>query len=290
VGTGRLEVTLRPGRPEDAQELGRICFEAFSAISSRHGYPCDFPSAQSAADTLKGILKHPRFYSVVAETKGKIIGSNFLDERCKITGVGPISVDPAYQNSRAGRELMLEVMRRSAEIGAAGSRLVQAAYHTRSLALYSKIGFETREPLSNFVGTPPKKKFPGNEVRKAEKEGLQACNRLCEAVHGHDRGGELEESIENGRALVVYREGRITGYSAGLAYFAHSVGESNEDIVALISHVDGFGGPGIVVPTRNFVLMKWCLMNGLRINQQLTLMTTGLYNEPRGAYLPSILF
>jgi GNAT superfamily N-acetyltransferase len=270
--------------------LGRICFEAFNSISSKHGYPCDFLSAQSAAEGLGGLLKHPKFYSVVAESEGKVIGSNFLDERARITGVGPITVDPAYQNSKAGRELMLDVMRRSAEIGAAGSRLVQAAYHTRSLALYSKLGFETREPLSNFNGVPPKKKSPGREVRKATKGDLQACNHLCEAVHGHDRGGELADSIESGGALVVEQEGRITGYSTGLAYFAHSVGESNEDIMALISHADSFGGPGIIVPTRNHALLKWCLANGLRINQQLTLMTTGLYNEPRGAYLPSILF
>jgi predicted N-acetyltransferase YhbS len=285
-----MEITLRPGRPEDAPMLGKICFEAFNSISSKHGYPCDFPSAEFAAGALGVLLKHPKFYSVVAESSGKVIGSNFLDERAKITGVGPITVDPAYQNSKAGRELMLDVMRRSAEIGAAGSRLVQAAYHTRSLALYSKLGFETREPFSNFNGAPPKKKFPGREVRRATKGDFQACNHLCEAVHGHHRGGELSDSVDCGDALVVEAEGRITGYSTGLAYFAHSVGESNEDIMALITHVDSFGGPGIIVPTRNYALLKWCLTNGLRINQQLTLMTTGLYNEPRGAYLPSILF
>jgi hypothetical protein len=32
------------------------------------------------------------------------------------------------------------------------------------------------------------------------------------------------------------------------------------------------------------------LQNKLRITQPLTLMTVGLYNEPAGAYLPSIIF
>ena len=49
-------------------------------------------------------------------------------------------------------------------------------------------------------------------------------------------------------------------------------------------------GPGILVPTRNATLFRWCLENGLRIVQPATLMTTGLYNEPAGAWLPSILF
>jgi hypothetical protein len=44
------------------------------------------------------------------------------------------------------------------------------------------------------------------------------------------------------------------------------------------------------VPSRNRELLGWCLAHGLKIVQQSTLMTSGLYNEPAGAYLPSILF
>ncbi len=286
----QLGVKLRPGRPEDAPELGRICYEAFNSIASKHGYPCDFPSIQVTSEALRALLSHPKFYSVVAESNGRILGSNFLDERAVITGVGPITVDPAFQNSRVGRELMLGVMRRSVEIGASGSRLVQAAYHTRSLALYAKLGFEPQEPLSNFQGTPKNMKIEGREVRKATEGDLQRCNQLCEAVHGHNRSGELADAIRGGTALVVEHDMKITGYSTGLAWFGHSVGESNDDVIALISHVESFGGPGILVPTRNYSLLTWCLQSGLRISQQMTLMTTGLYNNPRGAYLPSILF
>ena len=34
----------------------------------------------------------------------------------------------------------------------------------------------------------------------------------------------------------------------------------------------------------------WCLDHGLRVVQLMTLMTMGLYNEPGGAYLPSVLY
>jgi hypothetical protein len=44
------------------------------------------------------------------------------------------------------------------------------------------------------------------------------------------------------------------------------------------------------VPTRNAALFRWCLESGLRVVQPMTLMTIGLYNEPAGAYLPSILY
>ena len=37
-------------------------------------------------------------------------------------------------------------------------------------------------------------------------------------------------------------------------------------------------------------MFRWCLQNDLRLVNQMTLMTIGLYNEPAGAYLPSVLY
>ncbi len=68
------------------------------------------------------------------------------------------------------------------------------------------------------------------------------------------------------------------------------MGESNEDLKALIMAADAFGGPGILVPTTNAELFRWCLERGLRVVQPMTLMSLGLYNEPQGAFLPSILY
>jgi len=59
---------------------------------------------------------------------------------------------------------------------------------------------------------------------------------------------------------------------------------------ALIATAKEFQGPGILVPTRNAELFRWCLQNGLRVVEPMTLMTIGLYNEPKGAYLPSVTF
>ena len=65
--------------------------------------------------------------TVVAEQPGRIVGSNFMDERSPILGVGPISVDPAVQNGGIGRRLMQDVLDRAAAKNARGVRLVQAA-------------------------------------------------------------------------------------------------------------------------------------------------------------------
>jgi predicted N-acetyltransferase YhbS len=285
-----MNLKLRPGTREDAAACGVIDFEAFKSISSQHNFPWDFPSVEAATALTAALLSNPGFYAVVAELDGKIAGSNFLDERNPISGVGPISVDPAVQNQTIGRQLMLDVMERSTQRGFAGIRLVQSAYHNRSLCLYTKLGFDTREPLSKMFGTPPKSKFAGYEVRSAREPDLGACNELCRQIHGHDRAGELRDAIRRGSATLVEHLGRVTGYATGIAMFGHAVGETNQDIKALIAATPEIDGGGFLLPTRNSELFRWCLQNGLRLVHQMTLMTIGLYNEPAGASLPSVLY
>jgi len=283
-------VTIRRAKPEDAPACGQICYEAFTTLNTAHNFPPDLPEPGAAVGLLTMMFSHPGFYCVVAELDGRIAGSNCLDERSAITGVGPITIDTKAQNRGIGRALMRAVMDRSRESGRPGIRLVQAAFHNRSLSLYTKLGFDPVEPLSVMQGTPLKKRIEGFVVRPATVADLEACNRLCQNVHGHHRGGELADALQQGRAMVVERAGRITGYTSGTAFFGHSVAETNSDLQALIAAADAFGGPGILVPTRNAALFRWCLENGLRVVEPMTLMAMGLYNQPAGAFLPSILF
>lgn len=289
LGSQDQNIKIRRATPADAEVCGRICFEAFATLANRHNFPPDFPSVDRAIQTLSIMFSHPAFFSVVAEQEGEILGSNCLDERTPIAGVGPITIDPNAQNKSVGRQLMQAVMIRAEEKKFAGIRLVQAAFHNRSLSLYAKLGFVAREPLSCMQGSIGKE-VPGYRVRSARESDMAICNDLCFRVHGHDRGGELSDGIQQGTALVAEYSGRITAYASALAFFGHAVAESNEDLQALISATPEFHGPGILVPTRNASLFRWCLENGLRVVQPLTLMTMGLYNEPAGAYLASILF
>jgi predicted N-acetyltransferase YhbS len=284
------EVRIRPATPQDSAVCGHICYQAFSTLNAAHNFPSDLPHAEAAIGLLSNMFSTPGLYSVVAEIDGRIVGSNVLDERAVIAGIGPITVDPGTQNSGVGRRLMQAVMDRAAERHAAGIRLVQAAFHNRSLSLYTSLGFDVREPLSCIQGHPRERNLPGCTVRPAQPADLAACNALSHQVHGFDRGMELEQGIQQNAALVVERAGRITGYASALAFFGHATAESNLDLQALISSVESFGGPGILVPSRNAALLRWCLANGLRIVQPMTLMSTGLYNEPAGAWLPSITF
>jgi GNAT superfamily N-acetyltransferase len=285
-----VNAILRPGRPDDARPCGVICYEAFKTIANQHNFPPDFPSPEAAVEVLSMLLGHPGFHAVVAEMDGRVVGSNFLDERSTIAGLGPITVEPSGQNGGVGRQLMEAMLERAEQRRHPGVRLVQSAYHNRSLSLYAKLGFAIREPLALMQGTPFKASIPGYVVRPATMEDVHACNRVCSRVHGHDRSGELRDAIQHGMAMVVEHDGRITGYATAVGFFAHVVGESNAELKALIGAAPAYVGPGFLLPTRNSELFRWCLERGLRVGQAMTLMSIGLYNEPAGACLPSILY
>jgi predicted N-acetyltransferase YhbS len=284
------EVVIRAATPEDSSVCGQICYEAFSELSAKHGFPCDFPGPEAATGVLSMLFSSPGFYCVVAESGGRIVGSNVLDERSMIAGIGPITIDRGAQNLGIGRKLMRAVMDRANERRPAGMRLVQAAYHNRSLSLYASLGFDVREPLSCVQGRPVERTVPGCLVRQAVSNDLNACNVLARRVHGFDRGTELAQAIQQTTAIVVERAGRITGYATALAFSDHATAETNLDMQSLIASAESIGGPGILLPSRNSALLRWCLANGLHVVQPMTLMTIGLYNEPAGAWLPSVFF
>ena len=69
-------------------------------------YSCAYFERDDMTPTglVSGLIAHPGFFGIVAEHDGRIVGSNFLDERSMIAGVGPITVDPMCRIVRsAGR-------------------------------------------------------------------------------------------------------------------------------------------------------------------------------------------
>jgi GNAT superfamily N-acetyltransferase len=283
-------IEMRPPTADDAAELGRICFEAFRAIAARHNFPPDFPSPEVAAGLMSMLISHAGIYGVVAEKDGRLLGSNFLDERSEIAGVGPITIDPGSQDAGVGRRLMENVMSRAAEQRFPGVRLLQTAYHTRSLSLYAKLGFEVRDVLATMQGEAIGESLPGHLVRAAQEGDIQECSRLCVVAHGHDRAGELRDAVMQGAAQVVESDGEIVGYTTGVAFFGHSVAATNDALKALIAAAPEFGGPGFLLPARNTEVFNWCTQRGLRVVQLMTLMTHGVYQTPKRPFLASVLY
>jgi predicted N-acetyltransferase YhbS len=283
-------VALRQFERRDIAPCGRICYEAFRAIAQRHGFPPDLPSTEAGVDIMETLYNSPGFYGVVAEREGVVLGSNWLDERNAISGIGPVTIDPQVQDAGLGRRLMNAVIERSDTRGFPGVRLVQAAFHARSLSLYTKLGFASREEIAVMDGDAADLNLAGYTVRPLRPDDFRACNELCAHVHGFDRGTELAAACAVNAAFVAERGGVICAYTSGLGYSGHSVGETTDAICALLTEAPRLPSLGVLVPIRNYRLLRWCLDRGMRVVETMTLMSRGLYQEPSGPYLPSILY
>lgn len=285
-----MPITLRPAVAADADTCGDILYRAFKSLADHHRFPPDFPSREVGVAVVSELVADPGFYGIVAEDNGRPVGSNFADRRSPVIGVGPISVEPETQNRGIGRALMQGLVDHFTALDAPGIRLLQTAYHNRSLCLYTSIGFQARQPISVMHGAPLNLQLPGHDVRPAAPADVPECNRLARQIHGFDRDRELREAIAGNTATMVEHLGRVSGYATGIGFRGHAVAATNQDLMALIGAAPGFARPGFLLPTGNHEVLTWCLGRKLRLVMQMTLMTIGLYHEPAGAWLPSILY
>ena len=284
-------VTLREATPADAEECARICFEAFAGIHDHHRFPRDFPALEAAVGLMNVFIGHPSIWGVVAVQDGQVVGSNFLDERDQIRGVGPITVDPRLQNTSVGRKLMEAVIARGRE--AAGIRLLQDAFHMRSLSLYTSLGFDVKEPVAAISGKPRSKPAGDHDVRPLGEDDLEQCEALCKRVHGFARTNELRDALRAFAPFTATRDGRVTAYATSVTFWpmAHGVAESDEDMQALLLGAAAAGGEPIafLVPLRK-ELFPWALSEGLRLVKPMNLMALGEYREPQGSWFPNVLY
>lgn len=284
--------TIRAATPADAEACGHIIYNAFRGVAERHGFLPDFPAVDVATDLARSFIAHPSVFAVVEEQDDRVVGSNFLGEGDAIRGVGPITVDPHRQGDGVGRRLMEAVLERAS--GAAGIRLLQDSFNMGSLSLYASLGFEVREPMLVMTGRPLSEPEPGATVRRLTERDLDACNDLCEMVHGFHRGSELADALESLAPLVCERNGRISGYLTAPTFWIanHGVAEGEDDMKALILGAAAATAEPLsfLLPLRQSNLFQWCLGEGLKAAKPMTLMTIGKYQTPRGGYMPSVFY
>ena len=288
------EPAIRAIQPADSDECARIIVAAFGGIQDYHRFPRDFPTLEAASQLTTSFIAHPRIWGVVAEADGQIMGSNFLDERGPIRGVGPITVVPEAQKSGVGRRLMEAVITRGAE--ARGIRLFQDSFNMQSLSLYASLGFEVKEPAVVMNGAPKSGPPSGIEVRPLQESDIEECERLCLSVHGFERTNELRDALKASvfSPFVAVRDGRLTAYATTLTFFpaAYGVAETEDDLCALIAGVLATGEKpaSFLLPTRQGRLFRWCLREGMRPVKPATYMSMGEYRQPDGAWIPSVLY
>jgi ribosomal protein S18 acetylase RimI-like enzyme len=285
-------IHVRAIRPEDVEACGRAAYRAHSTVAAAHNVPCEHPSVDFSIGLIGNKVKDANAIGFVAERGSMVIGSNFLNFflPTPVAVIGPLTVDPAAEGGAAGRLLMEAALAASRQRAVERVRLVQSPSHLRSLALYLKTGFDMREPLILCSGPIPRETVANCIIRTATEHDKAACNRLCTSLHGFARESELQVDIARGLANVVERDGHITGYATGLGFRGHAAAETTHDLKALICSAREVNGPGFFAPVRNGELLRWLLERGFQLRWPATLMTQGPYQEPKGAFLPSIAF
>jgi GNAT superfamily N-acetyltransferase len=278
----------------DADAVAEIVYEAFAAIHDRHRFSRDFPTLEAAADLAGNFIAHPSVWGVVAEHEGRVIGSNFVDERGPVRGVGPITVDPRTQRRGVGRRLMQAVLERSA--GAAGVRLLQDSFNVQSLGLYASLGFRVTDPVALMGGRPRTGVPPGCDVRPMTEADLEESAALHLEAHGFERTSELRDALEvpGFEPFVAIRDGHIAAYATTLTFFpaAHAVAVSAQAMAALITGAIAVGDSpaSFLLPTRQHELFRWALEAGLSVVKPMTYMVIGQPHQPQGAWIPSVLY
>ena len=109
-------------------------------------------------------------------------------------------------------------------------------------------------------------------VRRAQLSDLETCKQYLSkrAVDSDRSKGKLPKPSRRTLRWWLSAEDAVTGYATALAFWGvHATAQTSSDLQALIASAESFGGPGIIVPSRNNAMLRWCLANNLQIVQPL---------------------
>jgi hypothetical protein len=115
-------------------------------------------------------------------------------------------------------------------------------------------------------------------------------------VHGFERTAELEDAlaVPAFSPTVAIRDGRLVAYAATLTFFpaAHAVGETEEDMAALIAVTRGVTDQpcAFLLPTRQAELFRWLPCTGPAGREADDLHDGRPLRDPRRTWIPSVLY
>ena len=291
-GKRATNIRIRKISPKDLEPCSVILYQSFTELAGRYGLPSDFPSMDYASNSMKYLLQHKSVYGAVAEAHGRAVGFSFVYERDSIRAIGPLCVSPVAQGTGVGRELVKAMLHRCK--GSVGVRLVTDTFNTRSLPLYISMGFTARDTTILMRGETKRHRSQGYVVRPLSHRDIDACTSLCRKVHGIERTNELSESIATLNPYVAVKGGNVVAYTTTLTRWhrGHSVARNDEDMGALINGVSEMEGKKLafLMPLSQSCLFAHCLEWGFEVVKPMTLMSMGMYKNPGGTYMPSVLY
>lgn len=286
-------VMIRRMEERDVVRAGEVIVAAFNDVFARHGFPPPFPSTAAGIGLARGYLQLEPQECFVAEEGGRVVGSGFLHLRGATAGIGPITVDPAFQSKGVGKELMMTVIR--AGRNCPSLRLVQDTFNTVSFPLYSKLGFTACGTIASLGSQElrPATRPRGVAIREATAEDTVRIAALDTKLTGIARTQDIHYFLHQSPQLMSFIDGKLSGHLCMLrmgesVFLGPAAATEPAALKALISHaVEKERGKVLRMrlPVRHNELLLDLMKMGFRIEALQTYMVRGPWKAPKGADL-----
>lgn len=274
--------------PQHVGELGRILYEAFKWLHEKHGFPLDYPSVTVGREMMFMLVRRKDFYGVAALLDGQLVGSNFLLVADAVAGIGPLTVDPAFEGRGIARALMGDVIEYAERQGLAQIRLMQETFNPRSLSLSASLGFDAKEEVAFLQAVPASQ--PDRSVRAVTNDDLAVIDQLSTNLYRVSRRNEVAAAVRYASSpLLRERDGKIVGYLIP-GINGHGVAETEDDAAALVGEMARrlpAASARFFCPLSESSLFRRMLKMGCHILKIWTLMAMGPYDPPRHVWMPS---
>jgi predicted N-acetyltransferase YhbS len=230
-------------------------------------------------------------YGVAAIMDDQPAGSNFLLVSDEVGGLGPISVEVSRQGHGVGRALMQNVLAHAREAEIAPVRLLQDSFNMSSLSLYASLGFDTKHAVALMQPAPSEQ--ADDSVRPAANSDLDSVDEISRRIYKVSRRNEVASSLTGPfRPFLRERAGRVVGYYS-LGIGGHGVAETEDDLLALVLEA-ARQTPAefhrVLCPLTEGSLYRSFLAAGFQNVKVMNLMAYGPYDDPDGAWVPSVLY
>jgi len=327
-GSGEVDLADLEFRSPTAGDVDAVTaqtMESFNSFNASVGLAPEFHPESFARMVMEGCIAGDEGLIAVRRGDGACMGAVFNDEADieeGAVGCGPWSARWGATQAGVGRALVTQIVSRSVRHGASSIRLIQIAANNTSMALYTSLGFDTREPLmawkgalrADFVAAElARGAAMGFSTRPIEPRDIAAIDAIHTECNGISRKRSLlaEASSERTRrdTFLVVLDGkkRIVGYTTGLSPINHSVAKSDAALYYVLAAAHAAHAAALAADPSNPYLQRppyqhtcvrlypaltrWMLDGGMRCSRQVNLMVLGAWQpiqHDRFIYCPSI--
>jgi GNAT superfamily N-acetyltransferase len=284
-------VAVRDMVAADVPRVAEIFRDAFNEIYQRRGFGPVVADAAVGAVIANAYRELDPEGCIVVTVGGQVAGSGFLHVRGATAGAGPITIDPPFQGSGAGRALMDEICRRSDASRVDSLRLIQDAFNETSFALYCRTGFVAREVLLRASFRSARRAAKG--VRRAYKGDLARIGEIERRLLGIDRPQDHALLLRLGE-LFLARDGMLARIvRGGVAVLGPLVAESLDTTLELMAaataDLPAESDVRLLVPARlDDLVRELGAVRRLEVHSLCTYMVRGPYAPFRGYYVPTL--